>query len=80
MPNHNNKMDNSCQWGKIYISDLLSLQGAGGAEALVYMALSVHAFNEQREAFPTVRTMQEITGLSRGSVLRALKKLKDRGA
>jgi len=80
MHNHNNEEKYACQYGRIYLSDIEMLQGAGGAEALVYMTLSIHAFNSQRIAFPTVKTMQQITGLSRGSVLRALSKLKDRGA
>lgn len=80
MHNHNNEEKYACQYGRIYLSDIEMLHGAGGAEALVYMTLSIHAFNSQRIAFPTVKTMQQITGLSRGSVLRALSKLKDRGA
>lgn len=80
MQNHNNEQKYACQYGKIFLSDIELLQGAGGAEALIYMTLSIHAFNSQRIAFPTVKTMQQITGLSRGSVLRALSKLKERGA
>lgn len=80
MYNNNNEIRHACQYGRIYLSDIENLQGAGGAEALIFMTLSIHAFNAERIAFPTVKTMQQITGLSRGSVLRALAKLKDRGA
>jgi hypothetical protein len=81
MFNHkHNGEDNSCQYGKITKADIELLQGAGGAELLIYMSLAIHAFNENRTAFPTIKTIQSLTSLSRSSVLRGLTKLKERNA
>ena len=80
MPNNNNDSKNRCQYGKITKDDITALQGAGGAELLIYMSLAIHAWNDDRIAFPTSRTIQELTGLSRSSVKRGLSKLRERKA
>ena len=80
MHDNHNTNETQSQYGCVYIHDIELLKGCSGAEGLVFMVLCLHAFNGQRVAFPSVTTIQNITDLSRASVLRALKGLRNKGA
>lgn len=79
MPNQNNTEQKQSQYGQVFLSDIKRLAMASGGECQVFMVLCVHAFNAERIAFPSTTTMQNVTGLSRTSVFRALRGLKEKG-
>ena len=76
---HNKSKSDSCQYGIIYKSDIKALNSSTASEALVYMTYILHASKDNRTAFPSYTTIQNLTGLSRSSVLRAVRKLQDKG-
>lgn len=74
--NNNNKTTKHSQYGKVYLTDITSLRGCSGSDALVYLSLLYHS-DMARIAFPSISMIMNETDLSRASVKRALKNLKE---
>ena len=77
MSNTNKSSNNKRQQcAMIFKSDIESLQKCSASEALVFMVYALHA-DKNRVSFPSSKTIMQITNLSRGSVMRAIKRLKE---
>lgn len=74
--NTNIQQNKNQQCAMIFKSDILLLQKCSASEALVFMVYALHA-DKNRVSFPSSKTIMEITNLSRGSVMRAIKRLKE---
>ena len=76
--NDNNKSKSiKSQYGKIHKEDIISLQGCSGSDVLTYMVLLYHA-SIKRISYPSCKRIVSFTGLSRGSVMRSIRRLKDK--
>ena len=64
------------QCAMIFKSDIQALKNCSASEALVFMVYALHA-DKNRVTFPSSKTIMAITSLSRGSVMRAIKRLKE---
>ena len=77
MQNQDNLPQNKRQQcAVIFKSDITALQKCSASEALVFMVFAFHA-DKNRVAFPSSKTIMQLTNLSRGSVMRAIRKLKE---
>ena len=78
MLNQNNPKQNKVQYTKMHLQEIKRLQSLSASDILVFMVLRCFVNNSTRESYPSVKTIIEYTGVSRGSVLRAFKKLKQK--
>lgn len=62
----------------MYLQEIKRFKSLSASDIMVYMVLKCFENVNTRESFPSVKTIIEHTGISRGSVLRAFKKLKER--
>ena len=74
----NNAQRKQMQHTKIYLNQIKLLKGLSASDIMVFMVLKCFENKNTRESYPSVKTIIEHTGLSRGSILRAFQKLKDK--
>ena len=75
----NNPKKKQMQYSKMYLNQIKSMKGLSGSDIMVFLVLKCFENKDSRESYPCVKTIIEHTGISRGSVLRAFQKLKDKG-
>lgn len=62
----------------MYLQEIKRFKSLSASDIMVYMVLKCFENVKTRESYPSVKTIIEHTSLSRGSVLRAFKKLKSK--
>ena len=75
----NNVQRKQVQYTKMFLNQVKSMKGLSGSDIMVFLVLKCFENKDTRESYPSVKTIIEHTGISRGSVLRAFQKLKDKG-
>ena len=75
MQNINNANQKKSQYTKMHLEEIKRLKSLSASDILVFMVLRCFENKNTRESYPSVKTIIEHTGVSRGSVLRAFKKL-----
>ena len=78
MQNQNNPNQKQRQYTKMFLQEIKRFKSLSASDIMVYMVLKCFENVKTRESYPSVKTIIEHTGISRGSVLRAFKKLKER--
>lgn len=76
--NHN-KPNSNGQCAIVPLNQIKTLHGLSGADVLVYLVLLAHKNKDTGLAYPSASTIQQHTMLSRSSVMRSMKRLKDDG-
>ena len=79
MKTEDNLQIKQMQYTKMYLKQIKLMKGLSASDIMVFMVLKCFENKNTRESYPSVKTIIEHTGISRGSVLRAFQKLKNKG-